>query len=57
MSQCHQFYDNGLDMYQVLPRTYIGSVDCFPGDLFIKRWELDLADQTENLSGNVLKPG
>ena len=45
VSQYNKFYDRDLDMYQVLPRPYIGSFDGFPGDKFIKKWVLDLADQ------------
>ena len=39
------FYDKDLDMYQVLPRLYIGSFDGFPGENCIEKWVLDLADQ------------
>ena len=35
VSQYPQFYDKCLDMYQVLPRPYIGSFDGFPGDKLI----------------------
>ena len=35
VSQCPQFYDKDLDMYQVLPRPYIGSFDGLPGDKLI----------------------
>ena len=45
VSQYPQFCDKYLDMYQVLPRPYIGSFDSFPGDKFIKKCVLDLAYQ------------
>ena len=35
VSQCPQFYDKDLDMYQVLPRPYIGSFDGFHGDKLV----------------------
>ena len=35
VSQCPQFYDKDIDMYQVLPRPYIGSFDGLPGDKLI----------------------
>ena len=34
-------------MYQVLPRTYIGSFDGFLGDKLLKKWVLDLESQAE----------
>ena len=37
LSQYPQFYDKDLDMYQVLPRPYIGSFDSFTGDKIIKK--------------------
>ena len=49
VSQYPQFYDKVLDMYQVLPRPYIGYFDCFPGDNFIKKLVLDMSDQAETL--------
>ena len=42
-------------MYQVLSRPYIGYFDGFPADKFIfKKLVLDLADQAENVSGDIL---
>ena len=35
VSQYPQFYDKDLDMYQVLPRPYIGYIEGIPGDKFI----------------------
>ena len=35
VSHYHQFYVKDLDMYQVLPRPYIGSFDGFTGDKLI----------------------
>ena len=49
VSQYPQFYDKDLDMYQVLPRPYIGSFDGLPGDkLIIEKQVLDLASQAES---------
>ena len=36
VSQYPQFYVKYLDIYQVLPRPYIGSFVGFPGDKLIK---------------------
>ena len=33
--QYPQFYVKDLDMYQVLPHTYLGSFDAFPGGTLI----------------------
>ena len=57
VSQYPRFYDKYLDMYQVLPPPYIGSFDGLPGDKLIKIWVLDLVDQAEKMSGNVLIQG
>ena len=47
--QYPQFYDKELDKYQVLPRTYRGYFEGFPGDKFVKEiWLLHLADQAES---------
>ena len=37
VSQYPQFYVKALDMYQVLPRPYLGSFDGFPGNKLIKK--------------------
>ena len=37
VSQYPQFYDKYLDIYQVLPRPYIGYFDGFPGHKLIKK--------------------
>ena len=45
--QYPQFYVKYLDMYQVLPRPYLGSFDVCTGDKLIKKWVLDLSSQAE----------
>ena len=35
VSRYPQFYVKYLDMYQLLPRPYLGSFDGFPGDKLI----------------------
>ena len=48
LSQYPLFYVKYLDIYQVLPRPYIGSFDCFLGDkLILKKLMLDLASQAK----------
>ena len=37
VSQYPQFYVKDLDMYQVLPRPFIGYFDGFPGEKSIKK--------------------
>ena len=38
VSKYPQFYAKYLDMYQVLPRPYIGSFDGFPEDKLILKY-------------------
>ena len=48
VSQYPQFLGKDLDIYQVLPRPYLWSFECGPGDkLIIKKWVLDLASREE----------
>ena len=47
VSQYPQFYVKDFDMYQVLPRPYLGSFDGGPGDKLVKKWMLDLESQSE----------
>ena len=47
--QYPKFYDKYLDMYQVLPRPYIGSFDGFPGDKLIKKMVFRLGKSSRNI--------
>ena len=49
VSQYPQFYDKDLDMYQVLPHPYIGSLDGFPGDKLIKKSSVRLGKSSRNI--------
>ena len=48
VSQYPRFYDKYLDMYQVLPRPYIGSLYGFPGDKF-KKMGVRLGKSSRNI--------
>ena len=48
VSQCPQFYAKYLDMYQVLPRPYIGYFDGFSGDKLIKKMGVRLGKSSRN---------
>ena len=47
VSQYPQFFVKDLDIYQVLPRPYLGYFDGGPGDRLIKKRVLDLESRAE----------
>ena len=47
MSNYPRFYDEDLDMYQVLPRPYIRYFGSFPGYKLILKMGVDLVSQAE----------
>ena len=47
VSQYPRFFLEDLDIYQMLPRPYLRSIDGGPGDKLIKKWALDLANRAE----------
>ena len=49
VSQYPQFYAKDLDMYQLLPRPYIGSFDGFPGDKLILKMGVRLGKSSRNV--------
>ena len=58
VSQYPQLFVEDLDMYQMLPRTYLRSFDGGPGDKLIKQigcytWQIT----QKPFSWNVLNPG
>ena len=47
-SEYPQFFVEDLDVYQMLPRSYLRSFDVGPGDKVLKqKWVSDLANQSE----------
>ena len=44
VSQYSQLFVEYLDMYQMLPRPYLGYFDDGPGDKLKNKWLLDLAN-------------
>ena len=56
VSQYPQFYDQELDRYQVLPHSYRGSFEGFPGENFVKeKWVLYLSDQAGFLVWEIIE--
>ena len=56
MSQYPQFNDQHLEMYQLLPRPYLGSFEGDNGEKMTKeKWVLDWTCEAEKLSVTVLK--
>ena len=49
VTQYFQFYVKYLDMYQVLPRPFIGSFDGFPGDNLLKNMGVRLGKSSINI--------
>ena len=49
VSQYPQFYVNNLDMYQVLPRPYLGYFDGGPGDKLILKMGVRLGKASRNI--------
>ena len=56
VSQYPQFYDKGLDRYQMLPHTYRVYFEGFPGDSFLKeKWLLYLVHQAKNVIWEIIE--
>ena len=57
VSQYPQFFVKDLDIYQVLPRPYLGSFDGALGDRLIKNGCKTWQVKQKQMSKNVFNPG